>query len=307
MTIDDYKKGLHYGMHGLGFADGISQKNTLDVFEYWYGQGIRFFETDIAFTSDGEMVLLAHDFSDRYLRRLEIYDKPSDRIWTKEYVQTLTIGNKNKGCKFLFWDEFVEIIRLYNDTVFMIDSYGRSEKEVLFIADKVDQLCDDTYKDYDRILFETYTKQDSVKVKEEHPNIKQIVYIGEDGYHFFDGQNKYDKCKELELLPLDFISCPYRFCKENSALIHFCEKKGIGVLTFSRYDTERTKKRELGVNVNLVDVYTGEDGDRNYFRIIKSMSDYVFHRGRILKIERGQHKEVCGDVLSITTEEMYKG
>ena len=287
MNINDYKTGFHIGMHGLGFADGVAKKNTADVFEYWYRHGIRFFETDVAFTSDREIVLLAHDFIDRYLHRLEIYEKPEDGKWSRDYVSSLIVGRKTSQSGFLFWDDLCRIIKKAQDAVFMIDPYGRNEDEINDIVGRIKDLVESFPSAENRILLEIYTRSDVSKIKKQFPKICLIGGIEEKGYDFFE-ENLTDKEKAdiVVSLQLDFVSCPYEYCSKNCHIIKACNQGGMGVLSFSRFDTGRRKKKSLGINVNLVDIYTGEGYHRHYSRIIKSMAEYLVHRFRMIRLTR---------------------
>jgi len=285
MKLDDYKTGFHIGMHGLGFADGVSKKNTADVFDIWYKRGCRFFETDVAFTDDGEIVLLAHDFEDKYLHRLEIFEKPNIIGWTRDYVEKLTVGNRKHGVHFLFWDDFISIIKKHTDCVFMVDPYGRSKSEIEIIAKKLHELvC--VYPDTDeRVMLEVYTQEDVRQIKARYPDIRIIACIEEEGYNCFCGKD--DQTVDIfSDICIDFISCPYRFVDNNRDVIHYCNNNNIGVLSFSRYDTGRTYKKKAGINVNLVDIYTGEKGKRYLYRIPVSMIQYIFHRIRMIRLKK---------------------
>ena len=287
MCISDYKQGFHIGMHGLGFKDGISKKNTLDCFLFWYKKGIRFFETDIALTSDQDIVLLAHEFNDRFLHRLEIFDKPDNGTWSSDYVKRISVGPKEHKVGFMFWEDLCGLIKDYSDCSFMLDLYGKDQDQILQIVERIDKLANEIPGVQERILVEVYTITEAKIVSHYHPSVNLIACIDEKGYCFFPSSYSLsEKCSELATLSLGFISCPYKSIKQNRELISFCNSQGTGVLSFSRFDLNRHKKKALGITVNLVDVYTGKNNSRKYLRIPKSLIDYGIHRIRLFFLQK---------------------
>ena len=75
--------------HAGGEVHGVTYTNSLDALDGNYGKGHRYFEVDLNFTSDGELVLI-HDWSDTYQR---LFETQTPEVPTLAQFETLTMSN----------------------------------------------------------------------------------------------------------------------------------------------------------------------------------------------------------------------
>ena len=276
MNIQDYKSGFHIGMHGLGMVYGIPHSNSQEALEYWKAKGINFFEVDIAITDDDEYILLAHDVNRKDLKKIEVLEKPIDGKYTIEWINNIRSCKLSSkiGFRIITLEEFIRIVASDSRMIAMVDTYGRNENDIINIVSIIEKNVGNNPEVMDRVLVETYSLDDSRKILSLFQHVHIIACIREDGYKFWTNDIN------LELLGgIDFISCKWKYIREEKKIIEFCKANNIGILSLSRFDNNRRKKIRMGVNINLVDVY----GNSNVLIYCKNMFDYLLHFLRIMK------------------------
>ena len=68
--------------HALGRADQFTYSNTLEALEQSYEKGFRWFEVDLAFTVDGDLVC----FHERYEHNIALEGRLVDEITTDDFL-----------------------------------------------------------------------------------------------------------------------------------------------------------------------------------------------------------------------------
>lgn len=271
MNVKDFKTGFHIGMHGLGMINGIPHTNSKEAFEYWKEHGIQFFEADIAVTDDKQYVLLAHNTTAKDLCKLQVFEKPSDGVYSLKWLKSINTCKKTikKGLSIISIEEFLNLIRNQEQIVIMIDTYARSIEEVTNIAKIICDYGEKYKKIKDRVMLELYSLKDIEIIRKSFASLKIIACIKEDGYDFWGQKTEYEN-----LCGVDFVSCKWKYVYREKSLIDFCISHNIGVLSLSRFDVNQNMKKKMGININLVDIM----GNGNPIIYISSILRFLLYK-----------------------------
>ena len=99
--------------HGGGAVRGLAASNSVDALDHNYAEGFRFFEIDLEWTSDGEVVL-AHDW-DAWTKRY--FDEEPGRLSAAEFHS----ANMTNGLRQLDLAGCAEWMRAHADAVVITD------------------------------------------------------------------------------------------------------------------------------------------------------------------------------------------
>lgn len=280
-TIQDFKKGFHIGMHGLGMLHGIPHTNSLEAFKVWRKENIYFYEVDIAVTDDKQYILLAHNATAKDIRKLEVTETPPDGIYSLDWIRGIRTCKKSikNGLQINTIQELLEVVANDDKIVVMIDPYGRSFNEIANIAEIIAEYGRKYPNLTDRVLLELYTLDDIAKIQEKNKDLHIIGCVREEGYDFWGKNKKFSIVQKI-----DFVSCKWKYIEEEKKLIDYCNRNNIGILSLTRFDIFLNKKKNIGINVNLVDVC----GRGNILVYLKEILLFVLHLWLLLlqKIER---------------------
>ncbi len=119
-----------YIAHALGGIEGKSYTNSLEAFEENYKKGLRLFEVDLEYTSDGELVLI-HDWERERLKELFGMPVPADNVETplslKEFKSQTIYGKYTP----LTYQELIGIMKDHPDMYLVLDGKYSDEERVL--------------------------------------------------------------------------------------------------------------------------------------------------------------------------------
>lgn len=126
-------KNTQYIMHALGGMENkYTYTNSIDALRYYYEIGCRFFELDLSFTSDGQLVCAHSATVDgvenvwrkvEWVKRLGQNYDPEHTLASFDEFMSFTIQGKFKATSFA---EIVDFMKEHSDMYIMLDVGNRS-------------------------------------------------------------------------------------------------------------------------------------------------------------------------------------
>ncbi|MDR6998922.1 phosphatidylinositol-specific phospholipase C/glycerophosphodiester phosphodiesterase family protein [Neobacillus niacini] len=146
--------------HGMGGVEGKRVTNSLKAFQYNYTKGIRVFEVDLVFTTDGHLVA-RHDWH-TYMYPFLGQEKKADQLSLQEF-KGLKI---HKGWEPLSVYDLIILMEKYPDVYFVTDTKLDNARVIAEVAaqfSKVDRSL------LQRVIPQVYSPEDYRKIKEIYP------------------------------------------------------------------------------------------------------------------------------------------
>lgn len=249
MNIKDLREqSFTYCMHGLGAYKGVRQTNTREAFLYWLGQGVQVFELDIGKTEDNKYVAVAHTVDEKSMRRMEIFNVP--KSYTEEwFMQQRLFPLSTEGLSPVSIDMFIEIMKAYPETVFMIDIFGMFTKEETGdFLEALNTALRDSITLKERILVEAYNHEMVKKIRERN---FEVIYCARHEY----SPRVINTEKEIHFLrenDVSFVSYPWFYTNNNPEEIGDYISNDMIVFSRTKYNLNSHKLKRMGVKVNIV-------------------------------------------------------
>ena len=228
--------------HALGGYDGKNYVNSLEAFEYWYGAGQRFFETDITITSDGQFAA-SHDWTDYTLEEF--------------------LARKTQNYTPLSLQDVLEICRTHKDVYMYFDTAGIGRLQWGAVADgnynsfyeQVDRFVSENHcqEMYDRLILEVVIRDDSdmFRLAKENSGFTNFAY----SYDW--SRFRVDTLADMEALcslcadENIFYLCMADFSEEQVNIAH---EKGIAAMAYTYNDPiEIYKLYDKGIDFVFTD------------------------------------------------------
>lgn len=206
--LQDHK----YIMHALGGVENTyTYTNSLDAMQLAYDEGERFFEADISFTSDKQLVLahcngkgaFVNDGEDNtwnendWENRLGQVYNPKHPLATYDEFMNFTIQEKFTANSF---SDLVDFMREHKDVYVTLDIGGRSYNETKKIYQAITETCDMDTKVLNRFIASGKTTDMVLAIKEVYDFPFKSMYF-----------SKESEREEKVKTPEQF----YDFCQEN--------------------------------------------------------------------------------------------
>lgn len=247
-SVHQLKDSFQYAMHGCGAYKGLRQTNTKEAIIHWYEKGVRVMEIDIAPTSDGDYVAVAHHLDKKDLRRLEIFNLPESR--TKDWFMSQKLFSiSTSGLTPLSLESIVNLMKEKEDLIVMFDLFGLFSKEgSRQFIEKLKPYMDDPNL-WDRCLLESYNIPmiEGIHTAQEEANIIACV-------RYEKNINEKETISPEDLLSKDvkFVSYPWYIQKLHPGEIK--QYSDAGITVFSRTKSNRWTAQLIneGVSVNIV-------------------------------------------------------
>lgn len=256
MRFHELKNGFCYGMHGCGFYKGVYHVNAYEPFKYWQKKGVSVMEIDIAKTSDGLFVALAHLMNEHYLGLVEILPRniASDDIYTDKWFMNQKLCAKTtKGLTPMNLPMIVKEMVSDPNLFIMFDLWRMWErKDTRTFTQQLQSAFDQVgvVDMADRCVIEVYNRNqlNGIRDVSNYLNIMYCVHGPQDPN--FDENVSPGLLKSLGI---NTISFPWVCTKEHPGELEKYYKEGFVI--FSLYKDNRfcRQMRKCGVNVNLVD------------------------------------------------------
>ena len=264
MEVKDLLGNYQYGMRALGSIAGTYHTNTLEGYKCWKKAGIKFWETDVAISSDNRYVMIGHFLDADTMHRMEIDDLPTDLTYDW-YMKQKLFSKSTKGLTPLSLEDVIEAAKEEKDAIYMLDMYPFSledsyEKTKHFLS-YLDNCIGKEQVLYKRIIVEAYNKG-MIEAIGEFPQIK---YIQMSISKFMENEKVDDIYKVVEYAKknkINVISYEWRYAKKR--VDHLEILKDCGFVFISRSVTNlfnTAKKKKYGVNVALLDYYIRKPSD----------------------------------------------
>lgn len=247
-SVHQLKDSFQYAMHGCGAYKGLRQTNTKEAILHWYGKGVRVMEIDMASTSDGDYVAVAHHLDKKDLRRLEIFNLPESR--TKDWFMSQKLFSiSTSGLTPLSLKSIVDLMKEKEDLIVMFDLFGLfSEQESKQFVEKLNAYIDDLCI-WDRCLLETYNTSmiEGIDAARKDTNIIACV-------RYEDNINEKEAISPECLLSngVKFVSYPWYIKALHPEEIMQYSKAGITVFSRTKSNRQSHQLIKEGVSVNIV-------------------------------------------------------
>lgn len=264
MNVKDLLGKYQYGMRALGSIAGTYHTNTLEGYEHWKAAGIKFWETDVAISSDDRYVMIGHYLDEPTMRRMEIDDLPQELTYDW-YMKQKLFPKSTKGLTPLSLEDMIASAKEETDAVYMLDMYPFSiedsyNKTKHFLT-YLDNCIGEDKSLYDRIIVEAYNKG-MIDAIGEFPQIKYrqmsvSTFMTNENISDIHQVVKYAKENKISV-----ISYEWRYAKKH--IDHLEVLKDCGFVFISRSVTNvfgNAKKKKYGVNIALLDYYFRKPSD----------------------------------------------
>lgn len=255
MTVNDLKDGFYYGMHGCGFYSGALRTNSKEAMEYWLAGGVSIMEIDISRTIDGKYVALAHAMTPKYLKRIGILDYTDKDAFTYNWFMKQALCSQwTDGLTPLDLESIIEKMDKHSNLIVMFDLWGLfTKQEAGDFAKELSQIIYNGHKNLEeRILVEAYNQPMIDGIRENGGDGMGIIYCVEDSSPVV---------KHQQIAPLDLkkqginvISYPWNYLKSNISKLQPFKEEDLVVFSVSKDNRNARYMKEVGVNVNLVDM-----------------------------------------------------
>lgn len=256
MEVADLKHTFQYGMHGCGFYKGTNHVNSYEAMRYWRDYGVKVMEIDIAKTSDGKFVALAHLMNSHYLSMVEInsdgdssYDKFSEKWFMSQRLCNITTD----GLTPMNLDMIIRFMRDDPEVIIMFDLWRMwNRSDTYSFAEQLTIKANEDIKS--RCIIEVYNRSMLAGIREANPELNIIYCVhGPKADEFEENVTPI----ELKSLGIDIISFPWASTKDFPGELENYHNEGFTIFSLYRDNRLNRKMRRLGVNVNLVDrLYT---------------------------------------------------
>ena len=236
-------------MHGLGAYRGLRQTNTYDAMVHWYNKGIRVFEIDMAKTTDGKYVAIAHDLSDKALRRVELFSLPENRTQDWFMAQKL-FSISTHGLKPLSLESIIDFTKEKEDVVVMLDLFGMfGSKDTKLFVESLQEIVGSATSIWSRLLLEAYNLY-MIQGIQQAGDLAQIIYCA----RYEGNADKQESISPNELLRrgISFVSYPWRYSKQHPREIREYANANITVFTRTVFNTKDRQLKVDGVSVNII-------------------------------------------------------
>ena len=247
-TIQQLKTTFSYAMHGNGAYKGLRQTNTLEALEHWYAKGVRIFEIDMARTSDGDYVAVAHYLNRRDLRRLEIFDIPEQctRDW---FMSQKLFSVSTSGLTPLSLESIVQLLREKKDIIVILDLFGLFQySEARDFTLRLQGLIKEDSL-WDRILIESYSGDmtEGIQAVAGCANIMACVRS-----ELNENSPQAISPEELLSKNVQFVSYPWHYVKKHPGELASYSRAGITIVSRTKSSLGSSGLRTEGAHVNLV-------------------------------------------------------
>lgn len=243
------------GMHALGFAQDKMFANCAEGLHYWYGQGIKIFETDISITADDEFVC-CHGFNSKGFEYLEL-DHVPDRPSLEWYMKQRLFSKSTTGLTPLSLADLFRFMSMHPDTIFMLDFTSYDEISTCKLWDYLN-VCVQRYSvDAKRIIYEYYNRDMLAGTRGYDLEI-QLQYCVNDEVEMGNSEELRNRSIEYIIDWLNdnhtsIISYPWKVAVEHLEELKKIKEAGLFVFSKTRNDILAPILKMCGVNVNLVD------------------------------------------------------
>ena len=202
----------------------------------------------MAKTDDDKYVAVAHDLKDKSLKRLEIFNAPSERTYNWFMEQKL-FSISTRGLKPLSLERILTILETYSDIVIMLDLFGMfsSDESSDFTRTISDFIIDDSL--IDRLLLEAYNLNMVAGIKQINEKIN-VIYCAR--YEDNNNDKNAVSCEELKKWNIKFVSYPWYCSKDHPKEIKGYARNGIVVFSRTKYNTIDSILKNAGVSVNII-------------------------------------------------------
>lgn len=167
--------------HALGVSEsGKSYQNTRAVFERSYEKGYRYFEVDLALTTDGKLVC-CHGWSKKNCEKIGMEYQPSFENMTYDlFMQQKVDGNPVMDIYGLR-----QIMEEYPDTYFEIDLHKKMSDIIPMTKLLVEAMKDAPHL-FDRLLIQAQSRLFFREIRSVHSFLNTMVIAGEDWPEIMD-------------------------------------------------------------------------------------------------------------------------
>lgn len=264
MEVKNLLGKYQYGMRALGSIAGTYHTNTLEGYEHWKKAGIKFWETDVAISSDNKYVMIGHFLDAETMHRMEIENLPNDLTYDW-YMHQKLFPKSTKGLTPLSLEDMIRFAKAETDAVYMLDMYPFSLEDsynkTKHFLNYLDNCIGSEKSLYSRIIVEAYNKG-MIEAIGEFSQIKNIqMSISK----FMENEHVDDIYKVVQYVRdnnINVISYEWRYAKKH--IDHLEVLKDCDLVFVSRSVTnlfDSAKKKKYGVNIALLDYYVRKPSD----------------------------------------------
>lgn len=252
MTVQELKNSFQYGMHGCGSFRDTLHSNSLEAFNYWLARGVKFFEIDIAVTSDRKFIALGHMLNPHFLKNVEINpytDKSEDKYSESWFMRNKLCRKTTGGLTPMNLESVVEKMAQNPDIIVMFDLWGMWEQNDtrFFSQQLLDNSPDHVVR---RCILEVYNKKMLAGIRNVSRNINTVYCVHGSSTKEFDENVSPSILKKLGV---DIISYPWICTMSHPGELKQYHNEGFTVISLSRDNRYSMRMKKDGVNINLVD------------------------------------------------------
>lgn len=214
--------------HALGGIDGYTYLNSKEGFEDSYRRGMRFIETDLYFSEDGELIC-SHGFKEADVERmgiegLEVGISPDYDTWNgMRFYNRYTTQDA---------DDILYYMETYPELYFEFDMRSLKGEDAYRMARAVLDKFGNDRELFERILIQVYSEE------------------------------MYEIFKEVYDFPVMQFYMTKAFCKDIDTYIEFCKTHDITSIAISdSYITEEILEKLLNCGIKIM-VHTVDDAEK---------------------------------------------
>ncbi|MEG0239395.1 MAG: hypothetical protein RR643_04525 [Anaerorhabdus sp.] len=190
-TTLDWSREYRVMAHAMGGIDNHDYTNSLEAFEYNYGQGTRLFEIDLETTLEGD-ICLAHTWEDFRTKLTNIGGDIKEPLSNEEF-KNAKIYDKYTP---LFFKEVLEIMQEKQDFYLIIDSKMFDVEGTRIVYDKLMEVVNEVDPELiTRIIPQAYNPE-IIDVLQQEYEFPEIIYTLYSIYDKSNGEEIYKTVKE---------------------------------------------------------------------------------------------------------------
>lgn len=253
MKVVDLKCTFQYGMHGCGYYKGASHANSLEAMQYWMRHGVKVIEIDICKTIDDKFVAMAHLLNSKFLNALDINpdkDNSQDKFTGHWFMRQRLCKRSTGGLSPMNLAMIIEEMTNNSEVVVMFDLWGLWDVDsAKLFAEQIDRL-EQNIKD--RCVLEVYNKKMLAGIREVNSSLFVMYCVHGSSAAEFDENVSPEILKKLGV---DIISYPWVCTKGHPGELEKYHQEGFTIFSLSHDNRLNKQMRDVGVNVNLIDVF----------------------------------------------------
>ncbi len=223
--------------HALGAHKGKRYTNTREAFEHSYAEGYRYFEVDVALTTEDALVL-SHGWSKKACKMTGMKYKPEFEHMTREQFKKQTIS----GMHVMDLSDLREIMKQYPDTYFEID-FHRTD-----VAKKVKVLLKE-FEGWeellDRLLIQAENRKIFAEIDEVYHFLNVQLILGEEWLRKLEEGISFTFEHGIETIAMQQM-----FFDENA--VRVLKEAGLNVMAYTLKDDVLRAKELLAMGVNTI-------------------------------------------------------